>query len=630
MKAALERPFFQVAGIVLIGLLAYSNTFNAPFQFDDDHVIERNPLIEDVRNFFDATRRESLIYDSVPLWGGFRSRAVVMFTFALNYLVHGRAVTGYHIVNTTIHIVNAVLVWLLARQLLSPTGLLAGGVPPRFAPFFAALLFVTHPIQTQAVTYVSQRFTSLAALFYLLSVVTYIVSRRSAGAVGRRVAYGCSLVAAVLAMRCKENAFTLIVTLAMYEGMFEREAWMKRIARLTPFACVTVILAWLSIGAGGTASVGDAFVGLSKLSGSVVGLSRWQYLMTEARVVVTYLRLLVAPVGQNLDYDYPLSRSLFEPETFASAVALVALFGAGCYALWRSRETVTGLRVIAFGIFWWFVTLSVESSVIPIADVIAEHRVYLPSVGLFIAALAGVVEIRRYRWGLRLEHSVVGSLAVIVIALAGATYARNAVWGSKVDLWSDVARKSPRIARPHTNLGIAYQEAGRLSEAIREFRIALTIDPNYTEAHQSLAVAYDAAGFPDEALREMQIVSRLEPQHGEGHYNLGILYDKLGRYQEATKEYEIAVRLTPYDHNARCNLGIDYARQGRMREAIEELERSIRLRRENPVAYSNLGLVYENLGRNADAKLAYRAALSWDPGDERARRGLERIGRVGQ
>lgn len=604
----------SLLAITVIGLLAYSNTLRVPFYLDDHHVIVDNPLITDLGYFFDASRRPLLIRDNRPLWDEYQSRVVVMFTFAVNHRLHGLDVGGYHVVNIAIHLVNALLVYALAGLLLGPGTL---------GPFLAATLFVAHPIQTQAVTYISQRFTSLAALFYLLSLTTYVVARRSRHPARQALAYSCALTAAVLAMMSKETAFTLVAMLAIYEFVFRRAPLRHRILLLAPFAGATALLAWRVVMAGAPAGGGDLLGRLSSLSGSVAGLSRYHYLATELRVIVTYLRLLVLPVGQNLDYDYPIYRSFLDPPVLGSAILLGSMLGLGGYALWRSRRTgSSGLRVVAFGIFWFFVTLAVESSLIPIADVMVEHRLYLPSVGVVLAAVAALLEVRR-RW--TASWLAPGAVGLIAIVFAGAAYGRNAVWRHPVDFWEDVTRKSPGAARPHNNLGIAYDLAGRGGDAIREYRIALALDPAYVEAHQNLAVAYDAAGRLDDAVREMQIVTRLEPHHAQGHYNLGILYDKLGRYEEAIHAYRLAVKLTPYDDRAWANLGIDYGRQGRIGEAVHALERSADLRRDNPVAYANLGVLYQRLGRLAEAERAYRAALATDPNDERARHGLESL-----
>ena len=178
-------------------------------------------------------------------------------------------------------------------------------------------------------------------------------------------------------------------------------------------------------------------------------MSRWDYLATECRVIVTYLRLLVFPIGQHLDYDYPLYNTFLNPAVLLSGALLCSLLVAAIYSQYLSRkiddERSVLKCVIAFGIFWFFITISIESSVIPIVDVIFEHRMYLPSAGLFMAAAAcvslyGGTNPRIPGWP---RTWIVAGAAAVLVLLAGLTVARNQVWRNEVSFWEDNARKSP-------------------------------------------------------------------------------------------------------------------------------------------------------------------------------------------
>jgi hypothetical protein len=258
---------------------------------------------------------------------------------------------------------------------------------------FAALLFAVHPIQTQAVTYIVQRFASLAALFYLFALVTYIKFRlislqtpilegqhhRPGISVKRYALYAVSLISVILAMKTKEFAFTLPVVMAICEFMFFKETLKRRMLYLAPIILTMVIIPpSLSDTSGSLSEIGGIDEAAAEISGARDKISRWDYLNTQFRVIVTYIRLLFLPISQNLDYDYPIYRSFFSPAVILSFMFLLLLFGIGIYLFYISRITHCALRITAFGIFWFFVTLSVESSVIPIDAL--EHRVYLPSV----------------------------------------------------------------------------------------------------------------------------------------------------------------------------------------------------------------------------------------------------------
>jgi protein O-mannosyl-transferase len=212
----LNRPLFHAVLIILLGLMIYSNTFHVPFQFDDLPVIKQSASLPETFSL------------SAFLEG---NRSIGYLSFALNYAVHGLSVEGYHFVNIAIHLTNALLLYILVIvSFITPV--LRDTVPKdreRAIALVSSLLFVCHPVQTQAVTYIVQRFTSLAAMFYLLSLILYVKART----LSRPAIYVLSLLCAVLAMKTKEIAFTLPFVIALYEAMFFRGAGWKRF--LSPY-----------------------------------------------------------------------------------------------------------------------------------------------------------------------------------------------------------------------------------------------------------------------------------------------------------------------------------------------------------------------------------------------------------
>jgi hypothetical protein len=202
-------------------------------------------------------------------------------------------------------------------------------------------------------------------------------------------------------------------------------------------------------------------------------MTRWEYLFTQFRVIVTYIRLFFFPVNQNLDYDYPIFHSFFAPQVFLSFLFLLVFFGVAVYLLYRSMFNVhystletqnsnletphsqSGAeRLIAFGIVWFFVTLSLESSIVPIFDVIFEHRLYLPSIGLIICFVTLLFMLaRRFRTNARDPLSgLIVALVVVVCIYSGTAYARNRVRGDEEHFWTDVVSKSPLKPAPITTL----------------------------------------------------------------------------------------------------------------------------------------------------------------------------------
>jgi Flp pilus assembly protein TadD len=652
----MKKKPFPVFLIAIVGLIAYSNTFDVPFQFDDHWNIAENQLIRDLGNFISSAKG----YDYNP------RRYVGYLSFALNYHIGGLEVTGYHIVNLAIHVLNSILVYFLVVLTFrtpyfshQPSAISSQQSAvscennsrftihgSRFVALFSALLFVVHPVQTQAVTYIVQRFTSLATLFYLLSVVMYIkgrlITEKARGdrreAMGRKhdtdeepsplasglwpiAWFSLALLSAVLAMKTKEITFTLPLVVLLYEFSFFRSSLRKKLLFLIPVLLTLAIIPLSTMGV--NRPLGEILSDLSEQTRIQTGISRGDYLMTEMRVIVTYIRLIFLPVNQNLDYDYPVSHSFLAPSVFLSCLFLSALFAAALYLLYRTRQEARGngqgeeskeqevvspianrfspiacYRLVAFGILWFFITLSVESSLIPIADVIFEHRVYLPSAGAFIALAATLCAAAAKAEDIWAPGArVFIPFALIIMALSGATFARNTVWKDSLTLWEDVVGKSPANARAHNNLGFIYHARGMTDQAIEQCVSAVRLRPGYLDARINLGIAYNAKGRADEALEQFIIALSMNPDDADAHNNIGIVYVSKGRIDEGIRHYQTALRFKPDYPEAYNNLGVAYAVRGRFDQAATYFRYALQLNPGYFEASHNLALAYEIMGR---------------------------------
>ncbi|MFZ4439370.1 MAG: tetratricopeptide repeat protein [Syntrophales bacterium] len=660
-----HKPVVHLLFIVVLGFLIYSNTFHGPFVFDDEIAIVENSGIKDLGNY------------SSPLSG---NRSIGFLTFALNYKLHGLHVTGYHVVNLLIHLINALLVYgLSVLTFRTPygyehfqEGAVSGSAGvSRWLPMFVALLFVSHPVQTQAVTYIVQRFASLATLFYLASLVMYLKARESgpSGKAGYAF-YAASILAAILAMRTKEISFTLPVVIILYELMFFKKEIKRRVLYLFPFLLTLSIIPLSLMGWNGSTADTSVIDELSKATrtAGVDSVSRWDYLNTQFRVIITYLRLLVFPVNQNLDYDYPIYRSFFDPAVLLSFLFLLALFVLGVYMFYKSKscgkEGGEGfyLRVVSFGIFWFFVTLSVESSIIPIKDVINEHRLYLSSVGFFMASMAVIALMRAKLAGQTrvFEQVFIPVLVMAVLGLSLSAYARNRVWQDGITFWEDVLKKSPNKVRAYHNLGLMYaaqSSKDRLEKAITLYQEAIKREPDHVEAHNNLGMAYYEQGRFDDAIKEISAASKLRPGYADAHNNLGLIYFGQGRFDEALQEYQTAIKYrsdfakaynnlailcqrqnrqddafqaiqaaikyNPEYAEARNTLGVLYLKQGRFDDAIVEIKKAITCKPDYTDAYFNLGAAYRKMGKLADAEIQFQTVLKIDPSNEDAYYSIE-------
>jgi tetratricopeptide (TPR) repeat protein len=570
---SLNRPFIPVVLIALLGLLAYSNSFDVPFQFDDIPNIVKNPVIKDLKYFIHPSKAKE--FEGSAQSRVLAGRYVGYLSFALNYSAHGLNVKVYHVTNLLIHIINGLLFYYLV-MLTFKTPRLSGSSlrnNSRHIALFASLLFVSHPVQTQAVTFIVQRLASMAAMFYLFTLVLYIRSRLSTGMKVRCLLYGLSLVSAILGMNTKQTVFTLPVAVALYEFLFFTGGAKKRSLYLIPLF-LTMLIVPLNL-AGADKSLGE-LMGDMEIKTAIRDISRSDYLLTEFRVIVTYLRLLVLPVGQNLYYDYPIYDSFFEIPVFLSFLSLLSLFGFGVYLLYRSRISDHALRFTAFGIFWFFISLSVESSVIPL-HVIYEHRVYLPSFGFFTAVITSAFVLARKPKSLKVKKAAICVFMLVLLTLSYATYARNSIWRSAIDLWEDTVSKSPNNARVHNNLGKAYGSENLMDKALEQFQIALSINPDFVNAHYNLGIAYKKKGLNDKAAEHLRAALNLRPDYAKAHIELGIVYWAKGLTDKAVKHFQNALKLKPYSAKAHYNLGLIYLEKGLTDMARRELETALHI-----------------------------------------------------
>ncbi len=587
--------FISIILICLVGMIAYSNSFNCSFHFDDHLNIEENITIRNLSN--------------VKAWWGFvPSRPIGYLSFALDYHFHRLDVWGYHLVNLAIHVINAVLVWWLVLLTMS-TPVMRSQPMSRHKmsmALFAALLFVSHPLATQSVTYIVQRLASLATLFYLLSLALYVKGRLGEGNKDKRVLffYAGSILCAILGMLTKEIVFTLPFALVLYEFSFiKTDAWkidIKDRGIQIPIIIlgIFVVLFFLNF----SFRIFNTIPPLPD-QGYDYPITTWEYLLTQFSVILTYIRLFIVPINQNMDYDYPVSHSLFEWHTIFGLLSLAGILVLGIILFRR-------YRLIAFGIFWFFLTLSVESSIIPISqNVIFEHRTYLPSFGFFLV-LMGIAYY--FLWD-RYRQVGWAVLVLMVFTSTVLTYERNKVWRSDYTLWGDCIKKSPNKARLLSNYGSALLDMGNVSEALTYYNRAIELNPSFYTAYYNRGNAKLNLGDYGGAVADYQEALRINPYYSDANYNSGIALARQGKLAEAIARLKEAIRLKPDSADYHYNLGNLLARRGETGEAIIQFREAIRLKPDSADAENNLGNALEEEGRLDDAIGHYAEAVRIDP-----------------
>lgn len=581
----------MIAAMVVVGVLIYSNTFRSSFHLDDYTSIVQNP---DVRLISDFSR---------ILRGEYPATFVTYLTFAFNYQFWKTDPFFYHLINTAIHIATSLLVFYLtlltlkisrSGGALSPERLPDSSGSQKQIAFFAGLVFLCHPVQTEAVSYVVQRITSLATFFYVAALVFYVKART-----GEKFWwYVPAVLLGAAGMFTKQIVFTLPFAILLYEFCFiepRGRGKMKRIYFVIPFVALLAVVYFYAY------APQVAEHGFARASKESADLARGTYFLTELRVLATYLRLLFFPVSQNLDYDYPISRSLLEPKTLLSFLLLaVTLFvGLGAY--------LKKYRFLAFGIFWFFLTLSVESSVIPIRDVIFEHRLYLPMAGTAVFAAAGLWQLFRN------EKRYWLASGLIIVVLSAMTFERNKVWANEFVLWTDVIRKSPNKARPYHSFGLALFREGRYAEALKFYEKAIARDPSHYTSYVNKGMTLEALKNTEEAVKCYEAAVRMNPKNPVPYVNLGAIYQQKGEIDSAINYYLEAIRQEPKNARAHNNLAVAYDRKGDLGNAIEAYRKAVTIDPAYVVAWVNLGISYGKAGDYGRSIAALKQAIGYDP-----------------
>jgi len=646
--------------LVIVGVIIYSNTLQVPFILDDKDAIKNNPYIR-----MEEITAESII-DAAVGYG--KNRPVAMLSFAFNYYFGQYNVLGYHLVNIIIHIANGILLFFFlkitlalsnqqtdAARKLNQTTVIS-------LSFFTALLWLVNPIQTQTATYIVQRMNSMGAMFYIIALLLYakgrLAQQQTSRALGspsqkdgkKRLSKsyyfwfaGC-FVAGVLALGSKESTVLLPVFIFLYEWYFLQDLskdWFKRSLKwVLGITVLTGIVALIYLDF-------NLFEKISRLHDfSKNEFTIAQRALTQLRVVIYYISLLFYPHPSrlNLDYDFPLSYSLFNPfTTFLSLIIIVALIALGLYLAKRQR-------LISFCILWFFGNLVIESSFIPLA-LIFEHRLYLPSMLVFLMTAILLYRYIKPAW-------LTVFIACIMVSLSSYwTFERNKVWRDEMSLWADCVKKSPNKVRPyynlgeaqakrqkndeaiqnylkalqikpdgptHNNLGLLLAEQGRINEAIEHYHKALQIKPDFARAHNNLAISLVAQDKTDEAEEHYRKALRYKPDNADVYNNLGILYTKQNKIDAAIEHYIKSLQLKPDYAEAHNNLGGILLGRGEIDEALVHFNAVLKINPDMSEAHNNIGIIMIQKGNIYEAISHFQEAVRINPEFELAQENLQR------
>ncbi len=624
--------FFTSEFILLLVLVAcicfiYKNSIKGPFIFDDVSNIQDNPYI----------RLTKLTLDGI-ISAGFESlasnRPVANISFALNYYFNGYNVVDYHLVNIFMHILTGIILFYFIKvtlELLNPQNLklpFEKNAPPEkrsllihnsinssistpqrslsptsteilFIAFFTTFIWLVHPLQTQTVSYIVQRMNCMAAMFYILSLLLYAKARLAITKRKKQALFLGCILSGILSLGSKEIAATLPFFIFLYEWYFFQDVslkWLKR--NSIYFLCILLFIILLAF-----FLLGSNPIKIILSNYDTRDFTLWQRVLTEYRVVIYYISLLIFPhpMRLNLLHDFSISHSFIDPMT--TLLSFITILGLMVMAIRLAKRE----RLLSFCILWFLGNLAIESSVIGL-EIIYEHRTYLPS--MFICLLVVVLGYR----SIKIKWFGVVLVCIVVTVFSFWTYQRNRVWSDSITFWRDCVRKSPQKVRPHNNLGEVLADQGHITEAAKHYLEALRINPYHTEAHNNLGVVLKTQGKISEAIGHYKEALRISPNYAPTHNNLGnALILQQGISDEAISHFKEALRLNPKYAEAYSSLSVALIHMGKIDEAVDILKKALQINPHIAATYVNLGGALMLQDKSDEAMDYFNKALQIKP-----------------
>jgi hypothetical protein len=547
----------EIVCLVLAIVAVYLGTIDHPFHFDDRENISNESFLQISSLSFDELKKA--VFESTN-----RNRPVANISFALNYYVHGLDVTGYHVVNIIIHLFAGIMLYYFISETLRIYPIKDKFGKPGYIAFFTALIWMVHPLHTQSVTYIVQRMNSMAAMFFIMTLLFYVKARLTTERFKKILFFTVSFIASVLAFGSKQNTATLPLFILLYEWYFFKDLNLKiskqQIIWIAVLACLFGFVLYFFLGSSPLSRLFPDYGGRS--------FTMAQRLLTQPRVVLHYISLLFypAPGRLNLDYNFPLSYSLLSPPI--TIIAILVITGMLGLAIYTARKN----RLYSFCILWFLGNLVIESSTIPL-EIIFEHRTYLPSM---MAIFFLVILLHRL---VKNKKMLVVCLVSVALLFSYWTHTRNKVWKDELTLWTDNQKKSPNKARTNLYLGLIYSDKDRVDEAIpvlqkalflymQEIQLQRNVNHRNTAFYlAALGTAYMKKGEYPKAIRFLKRALKESPYDESTHYNLGHCYLRTWRLQKAIHHFSMALELSQH-HRARVSM------QGKVEEIRYSLEKA--------------------------------------------------------
>lgn len=588
-KTAFKYSCGSLLLILAAAFLLYEPALHAPFYLDDHNAIIDHYLLRDL---------------SASLGHIISPRGISTLSFAINYRLSGFSLPPLHLTNIAIHAGSGCLVFLLLRHWFAQ----------RWIPLLGALLFIAHPLQTQAVTYLVQRAASLATCFFLLAVLLHLRARNAlAAGHGRRsrsflFPHIAAAIVFFLALLSKQNTVTLPLLLIVHDRLFPQNIVRSRREAVCDYLLYAIVL--ILFGIMELFAVQRVEVLHAPLA-SLHGNDPLHYLVTQFSVIWVYLRLLLFPYGQALEHNYPIVTRLLAVQNLLALTGLLVVAGLA----WRLR---CRRPLFSFGVAWFFLGLAVESSIIPL-DPLFEHRLYLPMFGFLLVVLDLLTIRLAPRYG---QPLLIGAIVVCAVL----TWQRNQLWNDPIAFYEENQKRAPDSERVCLILANLYKEAGRSADARRQFeRLRRIVPPGSNPYHLEIILFYAEQGEDQQALTLVEEGVRLRPQDPET-YKTGALYWRKRQQPQMAKEFlQRGLAANPQSGKMHDLIGEHALDSGDMSLAEQAFRACISSGEQTSSTHRNLAEVLYNQGRMHEALEQLKIALAMAPGRPDVYEGLGRV-----
>lgn len=554
----------------------YSNTLSSDFIWDDEYLIINNSQIKSFSHLPNVFKTY-VGYGSENINNFYRP--VQEISNMIDYAVWGLKPFGFHLTNVVMHSLVAVMVMLFIFAISE--NFLAG--------FFGALFFAIHPVHSEAIAYIAGRADPLYAFFMLVSLTLFIRSVKTVprGALNNMGLYIASIFFFVVSLLAKEMIFIMPLLAYLYmffflKGTEKNDLYRRFRLRWVPYAAIVA-------GYGVLRTTVLSFSDIAPAS-AFTKIPFVYRLLTFFRTVGVYFRLLLLPTDLHMERSLRITNSVFDIEALLAALMMAGI-------AWMTYTACkNNKRVLAFAIVWFFANLLPVSNIIPINSFIAEHWIYMASIGPFMLIGLGLA----WLWqaipagGRSLRLGFILAVLFPLWLYSELTFNRNKDWKDEISFFNSTLKYHPKNARLYLNLGNTYYEKGQTDQAIEQYLKSISINKNYAVAYGNIGSAYLSKDDIDNAGKYISIAIQLQNNYPIAHYNLGIIHFKNKRYKEAIEELKTATDQLPQLYQA----------------------------------WNMLGRVSLALGKIDDAKQAFRRSLEILPSQDRIRASLEKLDAV--